>query len=62
MALSKELIDVLACPKCKQSITLTPKGDGLACKKCNVVYPVRDDIPIMLSDQAIAEQEWNGSK
>ncbi len=61
MALKKELIDILACPKCKGSLVVTSKEDGLACEKCKVVYPVRDEIPIMLVDQAIPEKEWTGS-
>lgn len=62
MALKKELIDMLACPGCKGKLTLKPAGDGLACAKCAVVYPVKDDIPIMLVDQAVKEDDWTGSK
>ena len=62
MPLNKELIDLLACPKCKGKLTLKPAEDGLGCTKCDVVYPVRDDIPIMLVDQAIKEADWSGSK
>lgn len=62
MALKKELIDILACPKCKGALILKPAEDGLACPACKVVYPVKDEIPIMLVDQAIPEKEWSGSK
>ncbi len=62
MALKKELINILACPKCKGKITVQPAEDGLSCPKCAVVYPVKDDIPIMLVDQAIPEKDWTGSK
>ena len=62
MALKKELIDILVCPECKGPLTVLPGGDGLACAPCAVVYPVKDDIPIMLVDQAIPEKEWTGSK
>lgn len=62
MALKKELINILACPKCKGRLTVKPAEDGLACAKCAVVYPVRDEIPIMLVDQAVPEGEWAGSK
>lgn len=62
MALDKELTDILACPKCTGSVTLLPAGDGLFCPVCRVVYPIRDDIPIMLVDQAVSEEEWTGSK
>lgn len=62
MALKKELIDILACPKCKGTLTVKPAEDGLACPDCKVVYPVKDDIPIMLADQAIPEKDWDGSQ
>lgn len=62
MALKKELVELLACPKCKGGLTVTPAGDGLACPACGVVYPVRDDIPVMLVDQAVPAAEWTGSK
>ena len=52
MALNKELLAILACPKCKGDIYLTPKEDGLICDKCKLVYEIRDDIPIMLIDEA----------
>jgi uncharacterized protein YbaR (Trm112 family) len=52
MAVSKELLDILACPKCKGDIVLTESGDGLICDSCRLVYEIRDDIPIMLIDEA----------
>jgi hypothetical protein len=52
MAISKELLDILACPKCKGEVRLTEQGDGLACQACKLLYPIRDDIPIMLIDEA----------
>ncbi|KAB1440909.1 Trm112 family protein [Pseudodesulfovibrio senegalensis] len=62
MALNKELLDILACPECKGELTLLPDEDGLYCPKCAVVYPVKDEIPIMLTDQAVAYDDWEGSK
>lgn len=62
MALSKELLDILACPKCKAPVTLTQAQDGLVCEACAVVYPVRDDIPVMLMDEAVPQAEWNAKK
>jgi uncharacterized protein len=53
MAIKKELLDILCCPKCKGDITLTTTGDGLVCDNCKLLYPIRDDIPIMLIDEAI---------
>jgi uncharacterized protein YbaR (Trm112 family) len=52
MAISKELLDILACPKCKGEVRLTEQGDGLTCQACKLLYPIRDDIPIMLIDEA----------
>ena len=52
MALSKELLDILACPKCKGDIHLNEKEDGLVCDICKLLYEIRDDIPIMLIDEA----------
>ena len=52
MALNKELLEILACPKCKSKIELTEKEDGLKCEKCRLMYEIRDDIPIMLIDEA----------
>ena len=52
MAISKELLEILACPQCKNEVTLTPAGDGLVCQRCKLLYPIQDDIPIMLIDEA----------
>lgn len=52
MAISKELLEILACPKCKGEIHLNEEGDGLICEACKLVYEIRDDIPIMLIDEA----------
>lgn len=62
MTMKKELLDILACPECKGKLTLKPAEDGLGCPKCGVVYPVKDEIPVMLTDQAVPEKEWTGSK
>lgn len=50
--ISKELLDILACPKCKGAVKLTEKEDGLICESCKLLYEIRDDIPIMLIDEA----------
>lgn len=52
MAISQELLEILACPKCKGDIALNAKGDGLVCSTCRLVYPIKDDIPVMLIDEA----------
>jgi len=53
MAIDKELLDILACPKCKGDIRLNKEGDGLICDACNLLYEIKEDIPIMLIDEAI---------
>lgn len=53
MPVDKELLAILACPKCKGDIKLTEKGDGLVCQACKLMYPIKDDIPVMLIDEAI---------
>lgn len=50
--ISKELLDILACPKCKGELTLTNQNDGLVCNTCKLLYEIRDEIPIMLIDEA----------
>ncbi|MBU0971039.1 MAG: Trm112 family protein [Proteobacteria bacterium] len=52
MAVSKELLEILVCPKCKGAVVLTDKKDGLVCGACRLCYEIKDDIPIMLIDQA----------
>jgi len=52
MGVNKELLEVLACPKCKGDLRLTESGDGLVCDACMLEYPVKDDIPVMLIAEA----------
>jgi uncharacterized protein YbaR (Trm112 family) len=51
MPISKELLEILACPKCKGDIRLNEAGDGLICDQCRLLYEIKDDIPIMLIDE-----------
>ena len=53
MGINKELLDILACPKCKREIRLNEEENGLICDKCKLIYEIRDGIPIMLIDEAI---------
>jgi uncharacterized protein len=53
MAVSERLLEILVCPKCKGDLILTEKQDGLVCNACRLKYEIRDDIPIMLIDQAV---------
>jgi uncharacterized protein YbaR (Trm112 family) len=52
MAISQELLEILACPKCKGNIRLNDAQNGLICDNCKLVYEIKDDIPIMLIDEA----------
>lgn len=52
MAISQELLEILACPKCKGNIHLNEAQDGLICDNCRLLYEIKDDIPIMLIDEA----------
>lgn len=52
MTLSRELLDILACPRCKGDLLYREEQDRLICEACRLAYPVRDDIPVMLVDEA----------
>jgi hypothetical protein len=52
MTISKELLEILACPQCKGDIRLNEAEDGLICDACKLLYEIRDGIPIMLIDEA----------
>ena len=52
MAVSKELLEILACPKCKGEVYVNEAGDGIICEKCELLYEIKDDIPIMLINEA----------
>jgi uncharacterized protein YbaR (Trm112 family) len=52
MAIKQELLDILACPKCKGDIYLNDSKTGLVCDSCKLLYEIRDDIPIMLIEEA----------
>jgi len=51
----QDLLDMLVCPVCKKPLTLKYEGQSLKCGECHRVYPIRDDIPILLVDEAITE-------
>jgi len=55
--IDQELLDILVCPKCKGDLRLTENKDGLICDACKLLYQIKDDIPIMLIDEAIKLDE-----
>ncbi|HUY15677.1 MAG TPA: Trm112 family protein [Terriglobia bacterium] len=57
MPISKELLEILVCPMCKAPLQPTSDGQGLKCAQCRRVYPIKDDIPIMLVDEARIDPE-----
>jgi len=56
MAVNPELLKILVCPLCKVPVTLVEEGKGLRCGDCNRIYPIRDDIPVMLVSEATIEE------
>lgn len=53
MPIDDKLLEILACPKCKGDIRYDKTKDGLICDACKLMYQIKDDIPIMLIDEAI---------
>jgi hypothetical protein len=56
MPIDPELLEILACPECKTPVEVVKDGAGLRCATCRRVYPVQDDIPVMLVDEATIEE------
>ncbi len=52
MSLTEEIVSILACPKCRGDLNPVAAGEGLLCKACNLVYPVRNDVPVLLIEDA----------
>jgi uncharacterized protein YbaR (Trm112 family) len=48
----QDLLDMIVCPACKKPLELKDNGATLKCHECHRVYPIRDDIPILLIDEA----------
>jgi len=57
MSINSKLLEILACPVCKTDIKLTADEKGLKCVQCNRVYPIKEDIPVMLIDEATIEPD-----
>ncbi|HEU4691251.1 MAG TPA: Trm112 family protein [Vicinamibacterales bacterium] len=57
MPVDRELLEILACPNCKTPVRLVNNSQGLKCDKCRRVYPIKDDIPVMLIDEATVDPE-----
>lgn len=57
MPINLELIEMLVCPACRARVELKPDGSSLKCLSCRRVYPIRDEIPVMMVDQATIEDD-----
>jgi uncharacterized protein YbaR (Trm112 family) len=55
LALDKKLMEIIVCPACHGELNEVNSGKGLKCKKCGLLYPVEDDIPVLLVDKAKKE-------
>ena len=60
---AEALLRILACPVCLGDLTLLEHNEetGFACETCRVVYPVKDDIPVMLQKDAIPRDTWDNA-
>jgi len=56
MPVDPELLEILACPACKTPVVLVKNGTALKCETCKRVYAIKDDVPVMLIDEATVEQ------
>ncbi len=52
MSIRPELLEILACPQCKGPVRCEPENARIVCDVCKLAYPIRDDIPVMLVDEA----------
>lgn len=52
MAISRDLLDIVACPKCKGKVSLKDDQSGFLCEACKLCYPIVDDIPNFLIEEA----------
>ncbi|HEX7778890.1 MAG TPA: Trm112 family protein [Vicinamibacterales bacterium] len=57
MAVDPALLEILVCPECKTPVRLVNNATGLKCDTCRRVYPIKDDIPVMLIDEATVEAD-----
>jgi len=51
--MDKELLEILACPRCKGELNLSPGGAELRCPACRLAYRIEDEIPILVEDEAV---------
>jgi uncharacterized protein len=58
MAISPELLEILRCPQCRSKVQIDSEQTRLKCVSadCSLVYPIRDEIPVMLIEEATVEK------
>jgi uncharacterized protein YbaR (Trm112 family) len=61
MSLRPELLDILVCPRCRGKVSLDPGKEGILCAACELLYPVQNDIPVMLEDEAFPIRKGGGA-
>jgi LSD1 subclass zinc finger protein len=54
--ISTDLLEILICPACRAKVELKPDASGLRCVSCHRLYPIRDEIPVMLIDEATIDE------
>lgn len=62
MSIDEFLLEILACPVCRggiEHVSGTGDAGGILCARCALVYPVRNDIPVMLKEEAVSLEIWN---
>jgi hypothetical protein len=52
MPFNKKLLEILICPQCRGKVRLDEKANGIICDKCKLLYEIKDDIPVMLVEEA----------
>jgi uncharacterized protein len=55
MSIDPHLLEILACPACKTEVKLTADEQGLKCVRCSRVYPIQDEIPVMIIEEATVD-------
>ena len=60
LAIDPKLLEILACPVCKTPVRLETDESGLVCDACHRVYPIKDDIPVMLVEEAVVRHGGSG--
>jgi len=52
MPLNKQLLEILICPQCRGKVRFDEKVNGIICDQCKLLYEIKDDIPVMLVEEA----------